>query len=355
MMAEDRLVSRKDLEVKIRSLQGNGKVVGFTSGVFDLLHAGHVAYLEHAKSLCDVLVVAVNDDMSVQRNKGDKRPIVPASERALIVAGLGCVDFVFLFSDANNNRNVELLKPDIYIKAGDYQPEELTSKPLVEEYGGRVELVPETSGLSTSGLIDRIVERYGIPVGISEPEAELEPRPAVFLDRDGTLIEHVEYLHDPEKVKLIPGAIEGLKRLQEAGFRLIIVTNQPGIGMGYFAKEDLFRVNRAMLKQFFAGGVTFDRIYYSPHTAVEESLTRKPATGLVDRAVSELGVVIQQSYVVGDTTIDLQLARNAGCKAVLVKTGQGGSDRSFDVQPDIVGSNLNEAATEILKEHSLNR
>jgi len=322
-------------------------VIGFTSGVFDLLHPGHVEYLTHAKEHVDLLVVGVNSDASTRSYKGPLRPINDEQSRAAVVAGLAAVDFVFLFDEPDTRRSIEILRPHIYIKGGDYTRERLRSTPLVESYGGRVLIIPFVSGCSTSRTIDRIIERFrGAPscLPLDPPAAA----PAVFLDRDGVIIEHVDYLHDPARVALISGALEAVRNLRRAGLRLVVVTNQPGIGIGYFSKDDFFRVNKALLTAAARAGVLFDRIFYCPHSKGDECGCRKPATGMIERAVEELNIDLPQSFVVGDMTSDVQLAKNAGCRSILVQSGRAGNDGEYSVAPDFVAADLPAAAAIIL-------
>jgi D-glycero-D-manno-heptose 1,7-bisphosphate phosphatase len=316
--------------------------------VFDLLHPGHVDYLAKAREACDVLVVGVNSDSSVRANKGDNRPICSAKDRAQVVAALGSVDFVFVFDDKNNNKNIELLKPNVYIKAGDYQKSELSSAPIVEKYGGKVLIIPFKKGYSTSSTIDKISEAFGAPSALAIDLPTGKKMPAVFLDRDGTLIEHVEYLHDPEQLKIIPGVLEAIKKLREGGYRIVMVTNQPGIGIGYFTKEDFFKVNRAFLRQASKAGVMIDRIYFCPHNQADGCSCRKPEPGMLVRAVQDLNIDIAKSYIVGDATTDIEVGRRIGCKTVLVKTGIGGSDKTFAAKPDLEVDDLAQAALKIL-------
>lgn len=329
-----KVTDRETLVAAIAAAKGLKRKVGFTSGAFDLLHAGHARYLEHSKQLCDVLVVGVNSDQSVQKLKGDKRPIVSESERAELVAALAVVDYVFIFSEQNNNRNIELLKPDLYIKAGDYTTEKLSSAKIVESYGGKVEIVKFEQGLSTSGIVDRICGRYLAEYqGSATQNSENRGKPALFVDRDGTIIEHVEYLHSPDQVVLIPGALEALLELKNAGYAIVIVTNQPGISLGYFTKEDFFRTNTVILKAASKIGLTIDKIYFSHHSDADKSPYRKPEIGMIKRAEMELGIDLAQSIVVGDMTIDLEMAHRAGIASVLVETGKGGKDGRFKATP----------------------
>ncbi len=346
--ARNKIKSREQLQIVIKEAQASGGKVGFSSGAFDLLHAGHVSYLEAARAKCDLLIVGVNSDASIKAYKSDLRPIVEEADRLIVLAGLAAVDYVFSFGETNNNKNIEELKPDIYFKAGDYQEAELSSAPLIKAYGGRVEIVPFEAGLSSSGIIEKVLSKYSSQLASHAARPLPEKRPAVFFDRDGTLIEHVEYLHEPEKLKLFAEGLAPLKRLQEQGYRIIIVTNQPGIGLGYFTKEQFYKVNLALLKAAGKAGVKIDKVYFSPCTAAEDSTCRKPGTGMIDRAIEELNVDLSKSFVVGDTTTDVQLARNAGCAAILVNTGYAGKDGVYNVKPDYTAANLNEVVEFIL-------
>lgn len=153
--------------------------------------------------------------------------------------------------------------------------------------------------------------------------------PAVFLDRDGTVIEHVHYLADPAEVRLIPGAAESLRRLREAGYALVIVTNQSAIGRGMITVEQLGRVNDEMVRQLADRGVTLDGIYYCPEApTVDDPSTithhdRKPGPGMLLRASSELGLDPASSWMIGDMISDVLAGINAGCKgSLMVRTGK---------------------------------
>ncbi len=286
-------VKRRDALIPVCDrLRAAGKTIGFTSGAFDLLHAGHVDYLEKAKLKCDVLVVGVNSDESVKRYKGEDRPLVPEGKRARIIAALEAVDWVFIFHERRNQKNIDLLRPDFYIKAGDYQEKDLTSKEIVEKYGGEVLIIPIANEISTSDLI-RKIRKNDDPMDdvFQEREGAIHLRrkphkqaPAIFLDRDGTINEDVGYLHDPAKLKLLPNALEGIRKLYDMGYHIIIMTNQPGIGIGYFSEDDFYRVNRSMLSGFSKAGILVDKIYFCPHSKSEACSCRKPELALVERA-----------------------------------------------------------------------
>jgi len=141
----------------VKELQAEGQKVVFTNGCFDLLHPGHVRYLEGARSLGDALIVGVNTDLSVRRlKKGPGRPLTPEADRARVLAACACVDRVVLFAEDTPLALITLLAPDILVKGGDYQLDEIVGREAVLARGGRLVALPFVPGYSTSRLIDRI-------------------------------------------------------------------------------------------------------------------------------------------------------------------------------------------------------
>jgi rfaE bifunctional protein nucleotidyltransferase chain/domain len=136
------------------------KVV-FTNGVFDLLHRGHVEYLEEARALGDRLVVGLNTDASVRRLKGASRPIMGEGDRAAVLGALSCVDLVILFEDDTPQRLIEAVRPHVLVKGGDYALADIVGREFVEAHGGKVATVPLREGLSTSEIVKRIREGRG--------------------------------------------------------------------------------------------------------------------------------------------------------------------------------------------------
>jgi rfaE bifunctional protein nucleotidyltransferase chain/domain len=138
-------------------LQGQGRLAVFTNGCFDLLHLGHVQYLEAARSLGDGLIVGVNTDASVKRlGKGRDRPLNPEADRARVLAALACVDRVVLFGEDTPLALITLLTPDILVKGGDYRLDEIVGREVVQARGGRVVALPFVPGYSTTGLMERL-------------------------------------------------------------------------------------------------------------------------------------------------------------------------------------------------------
>jgi rfaE bifunctional protein nucleotidyltransferase chain/domain len=140
----------------VRTARASGRRIVFTNGVFDLLHPGHVRYLQQARSLGDLLIVGLNADASVKRNKGPGRPITPEDERAEVLAALECVDAVVIFDQDTPADIVRLVQPDVLVKGADWPADQIVGRDTVEGRGGRVVLVPVEQGHSTSAIVERI-------------------------------------------------------------------------------------------------------------------------------------------------------------------------------------------------------
>ena len=175
---------------------------------------------------------------------------------------------------------------------------------------------------------------------------------AVFLDRDGTLIEDREYLHKPEEVVIFPGVPAALKKLQDAGYILVMVTNQSGVGRGYFTLKDVGRVHERILNEFRAAGVSLRKIYVAPEAPDQPSRGRKPSPQFLFDAREEFGIDLSQSFMVGDKLIDLECGWNAGVKkSILVRTGYGATvekEASGSIARAFVANDLAAAAAWIL-------
>ncbi|MCL5104403.1 MAG: D-glycero-beta-D-manno-heptose 1-phosphate adenylyltransferase [Armatimonadetes bacterium] len=160
--AGSKVVRRSELARLIEGAKSGGKTVVFTNGCFDILHIGHVRYLQAARSLGDMLVVGINTDDGVRRLKGPGRPLNPEFERAEVLAALECVDYVTLFDEDTPTELILAVKPSIHSKGGDYAPEDLPEAEAVARVGGRVEVIPfsatRTEGISTTGLYKKVNE-----------------------------------------------------------------------------------------------------------------------------------------------------------------------------------------------------
>jgi D-beta-D-heptose 7-phosphate kinase/D-beta-D-heptose 1-phosphate adenosyltransferase len=153
-----KILSSNELRVERASLRGLGKQLVFTNGCFDILHVGHVRYLQRARELGDALLVAINSDRSVRELKGAGRPVMNEQERAEMLAALSAVDYVTVFDDISPRSLIAEILPDILVKGGDYQLDEIHGREEVEAAGGRVMSLPFIEGASTSSIIERILK-----------------------------------------------------------------------------------------------------------------------------------------------------------------------------------------------------
>jgi D-glycero-D-manno-heptose 1,7-bisphosphate phosphatase len=180
-------------------------------------------------------------------------------------------------------------------------------------------------------------------------------RPAVFFDRDGTIAEEVGYLNHASRFRMFPFVAAAVRRLNEADLPVIVVTNQSGVGRGYFPDSLVHSVNELMTKQLAEAGAKLDAIYYCPHTSGDNCNCRKPRVGMLDRAAREHTLDLQRSFVVGDRYVDMELARNVRARGILVRTGYGEGELTWHAakwpfQPDCVAKDLAQAADWILRQ-----
>ena len=157
---KENLLSQSDMEKKIKELKEKGKKVVFTNGVFDILHVGHLTYLQEARELGDVLVVGVNSNSSVKVNKGDKRPINDEIFRAYMLLGTKFVDYTVIFNEKTPENLLDLLKPSIHVKGGDYKKDDLPETKIVEANGGEVQILSFVDNISTTEIINKIIDVY---------------------------------------------------------------------------------------------------------------------------------------------------------------------------------------------------
>ena len=155
------LIDRTDITNFCEKLKQASKKIVFTNGCFDILHVGHVRYLQAAKDFGDVLIVGLNTDISVKKLKGDSRPINNESDRAEVLLALKSVNHVVLFGEQTAENLIAEIKPDIYVKGGDYTLETLPEAKIVQSYGGRVEFIPMVAGRSTTNVINKISMKQG--------------------------------------------------------------------------------------------------------------------------------------------------------------------------------------------------
>lgn len=159
-LAASKILSRSELQATAVRIKSEGKILVTTNGCFDLLHIGHIRYLQKARSFGDVMIVGVNADVSVKRLKGSSRPLVNENERAEVLAALECIDYVTIFTEDTPEAILSIIKPDIHVKGGDYSIEQMPEADVVMQNGGKIELISfsdiNTVGHSTSSLIEKM-------------------------------------------------------------------------------------------------------------------------------------------------------------------------------------------------------
>jgi len=159
-MEKKPFLTLEELLSVLKHLREAGKKIVFTNGCFDIIHAGHVHYLNECKKLGDILVVGINSDGSIKRLKGDKRPILPLEMRAYVLANLKPVDFVVPFEEDTPYNLIRAIKPDVLVKGGDWEVDNIVGKDVVESYGGKVLTIPFEFDISTTKIVERIKELY---------------------------------------------------------------------------------------------------------------------------------------------------------------------------------------------------
>lgn len=171
---------------------------------------------------------------------------------------------------------------------------------------------------------------------------------AVFMDRDGTLIESVPYLDNPSKLVLYPETYEAFSILKLKGYKLIIVTNQSGVGRGFFSLDKLKEIHETMLQKFDSKSIQIDGIYFCPHIPEDKCNCRKPEIGMLEKASLDLSINPMNSYMIGDRLLDIQAGQSFGCVSILVETGYGKSEsiqiKDKKIIPDKTTTNIQTAA-----------
>lgn len=179
---------------------------------------------------------------------------------------------------------------------------------------------------------------------------------AVFLDRDGTIVEDVGYMNSPKQIQFIPGAIEAIKKLNEAGYKVVVITNQAGVAKGFITEDMLQTIDKTLQKFILSGGAYLDGLYYCPHHPEhglypykQDCQCRKPKPGLFKKAEQDLNVDLARSWMIGDKATDMEAGKRAGTKTIFVTTGKGKNEIDrLKQKPDHITENLSLAVAWLL-------
>jgi len=263
----EKIKSWDELKEIVDRAKKSGRKVVFTNGCFDLIHVGHTRYLQEAKKYGDIFIVAVNSDSSVRALKGDSRPIVHEDERAEVLAALGCVDYVTIFSEFDPLKLITYLKPDFLVKGGDWAADSIIGKEVVEAEGGRVIRVSVIEGAATTNIVQRIIDRYA-GENVKEAEAKVEVLKKaksirlLLLDVDGVMTDgRVVFADSGEEVKAFDVKDgHGIRMLMRTGVSVALLTGREsrvvlhrardlGIDMVYQGAKDKLSVFEGILRE----------------------------------------------------------------------------------------------------------
>lgn len=259
------------------------------------------------------------------------------------------------------NAGVMIFSPSIFkylteLKKYNYEKDIIV--PLINE--GKVVSYKSSEYAKDMGTPERyrrVQEDYNS--GICDAKNLANKQKAIFLDRDGTINEYVGFLRKEEDFRLIPGVSEAIKKINNSGYLAIVVTNQPVIARGEVTEEELEEIHKKMETLLGIDGAYIDDIYYCPHHPDKgfegeipelkiECDCRKPKTGMLEKAAREHNIDLSSSIMIGDSTLDIKMAENAGMQSVLLKTGQKGEDGKYDVSPTLIAEDLNDAINKII-------
>ncbi len=231
--------------------------------------------------------------------------------------------------------------------------------PMIEQ--GRVFSYKSSEYAKDMGTPERYIHvQEDYEKGLPEARNLSNKQKCIFLDRDGTINEYVGFLRKEEQMKLIPGVSQAIKDINDSEYLCIVITNQPVIARGEVTTDGLEEIHKKMEKLLGNDGAFINDLYYCPHhpdKGYEGEIPelkivcdcRKPSIGLIKKAVEDYNIDLEQSFMIGDSTLDIKLAENAGMKSILVRTGQAGEDNKYDVDPDYVCDSLNDAINLVLR------
>ncbi|TSC88396.1 MAG: D-glycero-D-manno-heptose 1,7-bisphosphate phosphatase [Microgenomates group bacterium Gr01-1014_16] len=334
MYLSQKVISLKKLIVLARQLKNQGKKIVTCNGSFDIIHVGHIKSIQEAKRQGDVLFILVNSDQSVKSYKGPSRPIIGEKDRAETVAGIEGVDYVTIFDDITPVEILDKIKPHIHCNGSDWGVN-CIERDIVEKNGGRIHVLGWEKGFSTSKLIQKIINVYSTPVV-----------KAVFLDRDGTINNNKDgYIHKEEDFEFLPGVVASLQKLTKTNYKIVIVTNQSGIGRGKFTNKQYKTLTTYMLKEFKKNGVRIDKVYYCPHHPEAGCECRKPKIGMLLQAVKDFGISLNDSWFIGDDDRDVIAGRNANVKTIKLGAHM---PKELKLEPNHYVKNMDEAVGMIL-------
>lgn len=279
----------EELREIVLKAKAEGKKVVFTNGCFDIIHVGHTRYLQEAKKCGDIFVVAVNSDSSVRALKGDKRPIINEEERAEVVAALGCVDYVTIFSELDPLKLITYLKPDYLVKGGDWAEDSIIGKDVVEAEGGKVVRISVIEGAATTNIIQKVLDRHSVQK--SSVSVQLEEKAKLvkllLLDVDGVMTDgRIIYTDGGEEVKAFDVKDgHSIKLLMRGGVEVALLT-------GRESRVVQHRADNLGIKMVYQGA--------------------KDKLPVFERILTEKGLNSKEVCYLGDDLVDMPVMKRVG-------------------------------------------
>ena len=256
---------------------------------------------------------------------------------------MASVDLITFFDTRKPIDLLKAVRPDIYVKGGDYDIESLEESSVVHSWGGRSQTISFIDGFSTTSLVQRIKQSNSFH------------RKAVFLDRDGVINKDFGYVHRWEDFEFIPGSIEAMRKLQDSGYALVIVTNQSGLARGFYTQQQYHQLTETYVQYLAAQRVFLDGVYFCPHhpkgavpSLAKECDCRKPAPGMFHKAARELDISLSDSLMIGDKSSDVEAARAAGVGHIFSVDSQNSRDGLNAIGADSHYPNLFDCVSHIL-------
>lgn len=330
----NKIKSQKEILYIVGQLKKKNKKIVTYNGSFDLLHAGHIRAIHEAKKQGDVLLLLLNSDISIKQYKGINRPINKEKERSEIISAIEDIDYVVIFNEINPITILNKIKPHIHCNGSDYGIN-CIERTVVESNGGKIHILQWQKGYSTTKLINRILETY------SQPDIK-----AVFIDRDGTInFNKHGYIYKIDEFEFIPGTLKALRKLTDSDYKVIILTNQSGIGRKYYSQDDYIKLNNWLIDTLRKKAINIDKVYYCPHTDKNNCKCRKPNVGMLINAVKDLDINLNKSWIIGDDIRDIMMGRSANLNTIKIGAKLPANSH---LEPHFYVNNLLEAAEIVL-------
>jgi rfaE bifunctional protein nucleotidyltransferase chain/domain len=337
---ETKLVSLGRAAQLALAYKKEGKRVGCLSGSFDLLTARHYRSLYECARLCDVLIVLLNSDTSISAYKGPGKPFFKENERVYLLSQSASVAHVVIFNELTPVDALEKIQPTLYFNTAQWGAD-CIERTVVERHGGHIKAFDITLKEGWVHSSSEVVQK--IRTGAMDQVAR-----AVFLDRDGVINENKEgYTHRWKDFTFLPHVVPSLKKLKRAGYELIVVTNQSGVGRGYYSERAVQKLHQQMKTYLTDHGVIIDAVYYCPHTEKDGCACRKPQPGMLLKAARDRKLNLSKSWFIGDSGSDVDAGRLANVQTILIDKGTSDSLGSF--RPSVNVENIKEAVEHILR------